>query len=141
MAILCIADGFHCSVIASALKVSEESIRLWVNTFILRRGDGVKSKKRPGRPSKLTKTQKRELEKLITEGPAKASFPGAFWRRPMIQSTFPSSLRIWSFHIKSQKAKFVSDHKDPENAKNGWEKVARNLKSCESEECLHFVRR
>ena len=36
MAILAVADGILYSVIAAMLKVSEESIRLWVKAFLLR---------------------------------------------------------------------------------------------------------
>jgi transposase len=39
-----------------------------------------------GRPSKLTKTQRRELAELIDKGPAQAGFPGACWRSSMIQT-------------------------------------------------------
>ena len=62
MAILAVVDGTLYSTIATTLKVSEESIRLWVNAFLLY---GVKSfiyKKPTGRPSKLTKKQKSTLK-------------------------------------------------------------------------------
>jgi transposase len=57
MAMLAVTNGTLYSVIATTLKVSEESIGLWANAFLLK---GVKSfsyKKPPGKPSKLTKTQ------------------------------------------------------------------------------------
>ena len=85
MAMLAVTEGTVCSVIATTLKVSEESIRLWVNAFLLK---GVKSFnyiKSPGKPSKLTKTQKKQLDQLIIQGPQKSGFPGACWRSPMIQ--------------------------------------------------------
>jgi transposase len=75
MALLVVADGATYSVIATTLKVSEESIRLWVNAFLLK---GVKSfnyKKPPGKPSKLTKTQRKQLEQMIIQGPQKSGFP------------------------------------------------------------------
>ena len=40
MAVLAVADGTLYSVITTTLKVSEESIRLWINAFVLK---GVKS--------------------------------------------------------------------------------------------------
>ena len=84
LAVLAVSDGTLYSVIATTLKVSEESIRLWVNALLLKGVGGLKSKKCPGRPPKLTKTQRKQLDKLITEGPDKAGFPGACWRSPMI---------------------------------------------------------
>ena len=128
MAILAVVDGTLYSTIATTLKVSEESIRLWVNTFLLY---GVKSfiyKKSTGRPSKLTKTQRKQLDRLISQEPQKSGFPGACWRSPMIQwliyekfgveySVFyiPQLLKNMGFSY--QKAKFVADHKDPEKRK------------------------
>jgi transposase len=128
MAILAVVDGTLYSTISATLKVSEESIRLWVNAFMLY---GVKSffyKKPTGRPSKLTKTQIRQLDRLISQGPQKSGFPGACWRSPMIQwliyekfgveySVYyiPQLLKNMGFSY--QKAKFVADHKDPEKRK------------------------
>ena len=77
MAMLAVTDGALYSVIATTLKVSEESIRLWVNAFLLK---GVKSfiyKNPPGKSSKLTKTQRKPLDQLISQGPQKSGFPGA----------------------------------------------------------------
>lgn len=132
MAMLAVADATRYSVIASTLKVSEESIRLWVNAFLLK---GIKSfiyKKSTGRPSKLTKTQRKQLDQLICQGPEKSGFPGACWRSPMIQwliyekfgieySVYyiPQLLKNMGFSY--QKAKFVADHKDPEKRKEWLE--------------------
>ena len=132
MAILAVVDGTLYSTIATTLKVSEESIRLWVNAFLLY---GVKSfiyKKSTGRPSKLTKTQRKKLDRLISQGPQKSGFPGACWRSPMIQwliyeqfgveySVFyiPQLLKNMGFSY--QKAKFVADHKDPEKRRQWLE--------------------
>ena len=86
MAVVAVADGNKYSNIGTILKVCEESIRLWVRDFLLKGPEGLKSSKIPGKPPKLTKSQKRELDKIITEGPIAAGFPGACWRSPMIQS-------------------------------------------------------
>ena len=42
---LAVSDGILYSVIATTLKVSEESIRLWVNALLLKGVKGLKSKK------------------------------------------------------------------------------------------------
>ena len=134
MAVLAVANGVLYSVTAAMLKVSEESIRLWIKAFLLRGVEGLKPKKPNGRPSKLTKTQRKELDKLITEGPTKAGFTGACWRSPMIQLLIHKRFGVqYSVHYISQllknmgfsyqKAKFVSDHKDPEKRKEWLEKT------------------
>ncbi|RZB35625.1 MAG: hypothetical protein SRB2_02922 [Desulfobacteraceae bacterium Eth-SRB2] len=132
MAILAIGDGVLYSVIATTLNICEESIRLWLNAFLLKGVQGLKAKKPSGKPSKLTKSQKKELDKIITEGPSKAGFPGACWRSPMIQHLIYERFGVqYSVHYISQllknmgfsyqKAKFVADHKDPEKRKKWLE--------------------
>jgi transposase len=128
-AILAVSNGISYSVIASTMQVSEESIRTWVNIVLLKGIKSLKSKKRSaGRPPKLTKNQRKELDKLITEGPAKAGFSGACWRSPMIQALIFARFGVsYSVHYISQllknmgfsyqKAKFVADHKDAEKRK------------------------
>jgi transposase len=57
-----------------ASLVSEEFIRLCVKTLLVKGVEGLKPKKPNGRPSKLTKTQRQELDRLISEGPTPKSF-------------------------------------------------------------------
>jgi transposase len=128
LAILAVSDGVPYSIIAINLKVSVESIRLWVNALLLKGLQGLKSKNSPGRPPKLTKTQRKTLAKLITEGPSNAGFPGACWRSPMIQLLIYERFGVqYSVHyipqlLKSmgfsyQKAKFVAERRDAEKRK------------------------
>ena len=135
LAILSVTDGTPYSLIAEIIQVNEESIRLWVNIVLLKGIDGLKSKKgSAGRPPKLTKTQRKELDKLITEGPVKAGFSGACWRSPMIQTLIYERFGVsYSVHYISQllknmgfsyqKAKFVADHKDEEKRQEWIEKT------------------
>jgi len=140
LALFNVADGFSYSVIGSNLRVTEESIRQWVVAFLLKGVSGLKSKKPSGRPPKLTKTQKKELEKIIIDGPAKAGFPGACWRSPMVQcliyqrfgveyNVFYISQLLKNMGFSYQKAKFVADHKDPEKRKvwveQTWSEILR----------------
>ena len=134
LAVLAVSDRTPYSIIKTTLKVSKESIRLWVNTLLLKGVEGLKSKKSSGRPSKLTKTQRKELESLIIQGPAEAGFPGACWRSPMIQAliyekfgvqynVFYISQLLKNMGFSYQKAKFVSDHKDPEKREEWLKKT------------------
>jgi transposase len=83
-AVLAVAQQYSYSVIASILDVCEESIRLWGKAFLLKGPNGLKSSRPPGRPAKLTRTQKCELHAMIAAGPHAAGYPGARWRNPMI---------------------------------------------------------
>ncbi|MBU2462204.1 IS630 family transposase [bacterium] len=150
MAILAVVGGNTYSKIASILKVCEESIRLWVKAFLLKGLEGLKSKKIPGRPPGLTKSQKKKLDKIITEGPTAAGFPGACWRSPMIQSLIYERFGIFysvnyiSYLLKNmgfsyQKAKFVSDHKDPEKRKKWLEEEWSEILKLAKEKNAHIL--
>jgi transposase len=133
-AILSVIRGYSYSVIASILNVCEESIRLWFTAFLLRGLDGIKSSKSPGRPPKLTKKQRAQLDEIITDGPAAAGYPGACWRSPMIQHLIYERFGVFysvtyivqllkNMGFSYQKARFVSDHKDPEKRREWLEKT------------------
>ena len=56
LTIFALVEGYTYHSISEILKVSEESIRLWIKDLILKGPEGLIAKKSPGRPSKLTKT-------------------------------------------------------------------------------------
>ena len=133
-AVLAIVEGYTYSVIAGVLHVCEESLRIWFTAFLLKGPDGLRSSQPPGRPPKLTKTQKRQLDEIITNGPADAGYPGACWRSPMIQNLIYEKFGVFystnyiaqllkNMGFSYQKARFVSDHKDPEKRKEWLEKT------------------
>lgn len=138
LSILAIAEGICQQQIANTLQVSVESIRLWLSAFLLYGVRGLEAKKSPGRPPKLTKTQKKELAKIIDKGPVEAGFLSNCWRSPMIQHLIYEKYgKLYSVHYISQllknmgfsyqKARFVSDHLDEETRKqwlsNTWPEI------------------
>jgi len=139
-AIFSFVDGNDYKTIANFLNVCVESIRIWINKFIINGPKALDAKKIPGRPSKLTKSQKKELEKMICDGPEKNGFSGACWRTPMIQELifekFKKFYSVW--HIRKvlhnmgfsyQKAKFDSAHIKPEERekwiKETWPEILK----------------
>lgn len=130
LSILAIAEGIRQEQLASTLQVSVESIRLWLRAFLLHGVRGLETRKYPGRPAKLTKTQKKELAAIIDKGPAEAGFLSNCWRSPMLQQLICERYGIlYSVHYISQllknlgfsyqKARFVSEHLD-EIARAKW---------------------
>jgi transposase len=130
LSILAIAEGICQQQVADTLQVSVESIRLWLCTFLLHGVRGLQTKKSPGRPPKLTLTQKRELADIIDKGPSDAGFLSNCWRSPMIQhlinekygifySVYYISQLLKNMGFSYQKARFVSDHLD-EEARKQW---------------------
>lgn len=123
LSILSFVDGWSITDIASMLKVCVDSVRQWIGQFLCSGVGGLKRGKSPGRPPKLTKSNRRELAKLIDRGPTEAGFCGNCWRSPMIQQLILDKFGVcYSVHDISQllramgfsfqKARFVSDHLD-----------------------------
>ena len=103
MAILALADKQDMQATASILQVTVEAIRGWVKRYLVHGLQGLASKKPPGRRSKLTKVQKKELAGLIEDGPEKSGFIGNCWRSPMIQELIHEKFNVlYSVHYISQ---------------------------------------
>lgn len=132
-AILAAGKGWPLAEVATVVGVAVETLRGWVTTYL---GGGVRAltpKKAPGRPAKLTPTQKAELARTVEAGPEAAGFPGACWRTPLLQEWLWSRFRVrFNVHYLSellrslgfsfQKARFVADHLD-EAARHRWQTV------------------
>ena len=143
-AVLALGSNHHIDVIASVLCVSIESVRLWFKSFMYKGPDGLRSLMSPGRPSKLTKRQKNELDDIITKGPEAVGYLGACWRSPMIQDVIKEKFgKFYSVNYISQllknrgfsfqKAKFDADHKNPEKRqewlKSTWNEIISKAKA------------
>jgi transposase len=130
LALLSLVAGQLAEDIAETLRMSIETIRQAVHRFLRGGVDEIRSKSRPGRPSKLTKTQRKKLSEYIIQGPEKMGFPGFCWRTPMIQHLVLKkfgvfySARYLSELLKNmgfsfQKAAFVADKRD-EKKRREW---------------------
>lgn len=140
LALLALGNGQFVDDVAEILKISLETIRQVVSKYLL---DGIKavlSKHSPGRPSKLTKIQRKELAKWIEAGPEKMGFAGACWRTPMIQWLIKEkfgkfyNVRYLSELLKNigfsyQKAAFVASKRDEEKRaewlKTTWPEILK----------------
>lgn len=129
-AILAYAEGVPRRAIGKVLQVSVETVGKWIKAFVLNGAAGLHPRQAPGRPPKLTKTQKEELGRWIDEGPERAGYQENCWRTPLIQHSIQTRFGVtYSVHYihqlldnmgySYQKAKFVSDHLD-EEAREQW---------------------
>jgi transposase len=130
LAILALEEGFVVSEVAAMLRVTRQAVRGWLKRYLLKGARGLRTKKSPGRPPKLTKSQRRKLCELIDAGPAKAGLIGNCWRSPMIQHLIHEHFGVFycvryisqllkSMGYSYQKARFISDHLDPD-AREHW---------------------
>src|SRR5215510_8898929 len=142
-ALLALAEGMSVQDVAEMLHLGEQTVRDYRNRFLAKYMASVTSKRPPGRPSKLTKTQRRELAELIKAGPQAAGYTSGGWNTPMMQDLIQTRFGI-SYHphylatllhhlgFSYQKARFVSDHlheaKRLEWCQTEWPRILRQAR-------------
>lgn len=128
--VLYLADGQAVSEVAAVLGLSEQAVRNYFHAFLLKGPHSLVYKRPPGRPPRLTKTQRKELADLIEAGPEKASYDCGCWTCVLIQDLIEKRFGV-VYHphyiaellkrmdFSFQKACFVSDHLS-EAARTEW---------------------
>jgi transposase len=117
------ARGEAVEALAQRHAVSVSAIYAWLKKLMVEGVDSLKPRWKGGRPSKLSKTQKKRLCELVKAGPQAAGFPSACWNAAMIQEMMQREFGVWynvhyvaellkSVGFSFQKARFVSDHLD-----------------------------
>ena len=120
---LAIADGMAVREVAQMLALGEQTVRDYLNAFLWRGVTSVVYQRPPGRPAKLTKTQRQALAALIEAGPQAAGYASGCWSATMLQDLIQRHFGV-EYHphyictllhnlgFSYQKACFVSDHLD-----------------------------
>ena len=120
-----IGERMGLAIILATWNVSQQTVYNWLKDFVVKRWDGIVYRKAPGCPSRLTKTQKRQLSELIAAGPEAAGYPSGCWTSLLIQDLIYQKFHVLynRFYVcellrnlgfSYQKAHFVSDHLDEE---------------------------
>ena len=122
-ALRALGQGQAVESVAVSLGVSPASVYQWLKTLLVEGVAGLRVAWRGGRPSKLTKTQKRRLVDLVKAGPEAAGFPTGCWTACLIQHLIQREFGV-AYNVQYvadllkqlgfsfQKARFVSDHLD-----------------------------
>jgi transposase len=84
-ALLALAEDMTVRDVADMLALGEQTVRDYRNQFLWKGVASLVYKHPPGRPSKLTKTQRKELANLIKAGPQASGYTSGCWNTPMIQ--------------------------------------------------------
>ncbi len=79
-------DGESVISIATTLGVTRGSVNHWIQWYDRMGIDGLRSRKPPGRPPRLTDKQRKELATTVENGPQCAGFTSGMWTGPMIGS-------------------------------------------------------
>jgi len=129
-ALLALVEGHSVAEVAAQLHLGEQTVRDYVQAFIGKGVDSLHYQKPSGCPAKLTKSQRKELQQLISAGPEAAGYPSGCWTAIMLQDLILSRFGV-AYHphyvcallaqlgFSFQKARFVSDHLD-EQARCQW---------------------
>jgi len=111
--------------------LGEQTVRDYVQAFLLKGVDSLHYRRPSGRPARLTQTQRKESAELISAGPEAAGYTSGCWTAVVVQDLILSRFQI-EYHphyicnllaqlgFSFQKAPFVSDHLD-EAARLAWE--------------------
>jgi transposase len=124
-ALLEVGAGRPVPLVAERLGLDETTVYGWLHAFLVDGLATLRYGRAPGRPSKLTPSQKHRLCALIEAGPLAAGYPSGCWSMLFLQDLIQREFgRLYNHHhlatlvrnlgFSYQKARFVSDHLDPE---------------------------
>jgi transposase len=120
-ALLALAEDMTVCDVAALWALGEQTVRDYRNQFLWKGVASLVYQRPPGRPSKLTKTQRKELARVLKAGPQASGYTSGCWNTPMIQDFIQRRFGV-EYHphyictllqnlgFSYQKARFVSDH-------------------------------
>jgi transposase len=129
-AVLYIVDNKSVAEVSETLHLGEQTVRDYVQAFLLQGAESLRYRRPPGRPARLTPAQRKELAALITAGPEAAGYSSGCWTAVLVQDLILNRFQV-EYHphyicnllaqlgFSFQKARFVSDHLD-EAARSRW---------------------
>jgi transposase len=130
--LLMIGSNVALATILSIWNVSQQTVYNWLNDFMVCQFNSLDYQNVPGRPPRLTKSQKRDLSKWIEAGPEACGYPTGCWTSVLVQDLIYQKFDVMynRFYVcellgnlgfSFQKARFISDHLD-EEARQHWMK-------------------
>ena len=122
-ALVGLAEARPVAELAERLGVCEETIYAWLRAFVVDRWASLQRRTSPGRPPRLTPSQKARLKEVITAGPEAAGYPTGCWNSALVQDWIEREFGVLysvkyvaellrNLGLTYQKARFVSDHLD-----------------------------
>jgi transposase len=130
-ALMAVIEGKAIDEVAALFELGEQTVRDYVNAFLRKGMASLAYRKPPGRPPKLTKTERKELAALIEAGPEAAGYMSGCWSSVLIQDLIWMRFGV-EYHphylcelleqlgFSFQKARFTSDHLN-EAARQAWQ--------------------
>lgn len=142
-ALLALAQDMAVCDVAEMLALGQQTVRDYRNQFLWQGVASLVYRCPPGRPSKLTKTQRKQLAEWIKASPQESGYTSGCWNTPMIQDLIQRRFGV-EYHphyictllknmgFSYQKARFVSDHlnavKRLEWCQTRWPQILRKAR-------------
>ena len=96
--LLALAQGQSVREVAEMLALGEQTIRDYRNQFLFKGMASLVYQCPPGRPTKLTKSQRQQLAEWIKAKPQDSGYTSGCWNTPMIQDLIWREFRVeWLF--------------------------------------------
>jgi transposase len=138
-----LTQGQSVSAVAELLSLGEQTVRDYRKQYLFKGLASLVYQAPPGRPSKLTKTQRQQLAERIKASPQEAGYTSGCWNTPMIQDLIQRHFGV-AYHppysatlrknlgFSYQKARVVSAHRNEakrlEWRHTRWPKILRQAK-------------
>ena len=84
-ALLGLAQDETVDQVAETLSVARQTVYEWLKAFLQQGEASLVYQRSPGRPPRLTKTQRRRLVELLKKGPLAAGYLTACWTSLLVQ--------------------------------------------------------
>jgi transposase len=131
-AVLSLAQNGDVYLTTELVNVARSSVYAWLRRVLENGVESLKLRKSPGRPPRLTKTQKQQLVAALQAGPEVAGFVTVCWTALLVQQWIEREFGVlYNRHyvcellhnlgFSYQKAAFVSDHLNPDTRKQWLE--------------------
>jgi transposase len=132
-ALLLLAEQVPVPTVAVRVGAGVSTVYAWLHAFLHRQFASLVYRTSPGRPAKLTPTQRQRLSALVAAGPEAAGYATGCWNSALIQDLIQREFGVLysvpyvaellgNLGFSYQKARFVSDHLD-EGRRAHWRSV------------------
>ena len=132
-ALLLVADQHPVPTVAERVGRGVSTVYGWLQGFMAHRLTSLAYRHSPGRPAKLTPTQRQRLHALVSAGPEAAGYATGCWNSAVVQDLIQREFGVLysvpyvaellrNLGFSYQKARFVSDHLD-EGRREQWRRV------------------
>ena len=134
-ALLLLAEQVPAPVVAARVGAGVSTVYAWLHAFLHRQFASLVYRTSPGRPARLTPTQRQRLHALVSAGAEAAGYATGSWNSALVQDLIRREFGVLysvqyvaellgNLGFSYQKARFVSDHLD-EAKREHWRTATR----------------